>query len=74
MKELFELEDQELEQISGGVRPRRPGGERRSANEKKAAPGITLCPQCQEPKLPHRVCPNCGYSDGMDNMGAESQD
>jgi len=20
-----------------------------------------LCPQCQEPKAPHRVCPHCGY-------------
>jgi large subunit ribosomal protein L32 len=20
-----------------------------------------LCPQCQEPKAPHRICPHCGY-------------
>jgi large subunit ribosomal protein L32 len=19
------------------------------------------CPKCHSPKLPHRVCPNCGY-------------
>lgn len=19
------------------------------------------CPQCHEPKMPHRVCPSCGY-------------
>ncbi|MGH9162040.1 MAG: 50S ribosomal protein L32 [Vicinamibacteraceae bacterium] len=23
--------------------------------------GVGLCPQCQEPKLPHVVCPTCGY-------------
>ncbi|PYR56818.1 MAG: 50S ribosomal protein L32 [Acidobacteria bacterium] len=22
------------------------------------------CPQCHEPKQPHRVCPNCGYYGG----------
>ena len=25
------------------------------------APTITLCPECQEPKLPHKVCMSCGY-------------
>lgn len=22
---------------------------------------VTECPQCHETKLPHRVCPSCGY-------------
>ena len=22
------------------------------------------CPQCHEPKLPHQVCPQCGYYKG----------
>ena len=22
---------------------------------------LTVCPQCNEPKLPHRVCRSCGY-------------
>jgi large subunit ribosomal protein L32 len=26
-----------------------------------AVPTVTPCPRCQEPKLPHRVCANCGY-------------
>lgn len=34
---------------------------RRSANDKIAAPARSVCPQCGEVKLPHRVCPNCGY-------------
>ncbi|HWR98781.1 MAG TPA: 50S ribosomal protein L32 [Candidatus Methanoperedens sp.] len=31
---------------------------------KPAAP--TACPQCQQPKLPHRVCGNCGYYRGVE--------
>ncbi len=23
--------------------------------------GLSVCAHCQEPKLPHRVCPSCGY-------------
>lgn len=34
---------------------------RRSANDKIAAPSRSVCPQCGEVKLPHRVCPNCGF-------------
>lgn len=25
------------------------------------SPKFAECPQCHEPKLPHRVCPACGY-------------
>ena len=42
--------------------------QRKAANMKKKAPGISICPQCHEPKLPHRVCPNCNYYDGKDIM------
>ncbi|MCA1795966.1 MAG: 50S ribosomal protein L32 [Desulfuromonadaceae bacterium] len=24
-------------------------------------PGVSLCPQCDEPKQSHRVCGTCGY-------------
>ena len=34
---------------------------RRSANDRIDAPARSACPQCGEVKLPHRVCPNCGY-------------
>ena len=37
---------------------------RKSPNMKKAAPALSICPQCHEPKMPHRVCPNCNYYDG----------
>ena len=39
---------------------------RKSANMKMTAPGLSICPQCHEPKLPHRVCPNCNYYNGKD--------
>ena len=39
---------------------------RRSSNMKMKAPGLCLCSQCHQPKLPHRVCPNCNYYDGQD--------
>lgn len=26
--------------------------------------GSSACPQCQQPKLPHRVCAACGYYAG----------
>jgi large subunit ribosomal protein L32 len=29
-----------------------------------AAPVLEACPHCHESKLPHRVCPNCGYYGG----------
>ncbi|MHB8927039.1 MAG: 50S ribosomal protein L32 [Bacillota bacterium] len=34
---------------------------KRRANWKLTAPGLVECPQCHKPKLPHRVCPHCGY-------------
>ena len=39
---------------------------RKSANMKMTAPGLSICPQCHQPKLPHRVCPNCNYYDGKE--------
>ena len=34
---------------------------RRSANSRLDAPARSVCPQCGAVKLPHRVCPNCGF-------------
>ena len=66
-RKLHELTEEELEQVTGGGRPpKRPETEKKSTHYKKAAPGALLCPQCNQPRLPHRVCPNCGYYDGKD--------
>lgn len=34
--------------------------DKRRANWKLSMPNIILCPECKEPALSHRVCPNCG--------------
>jgi large subunit ribosomal protein L32 len=39
-------------------------GRKRRTHYKTSAPTITLCSECQEPKLPHRACPECGAYKG----------
>ncbi len=34
---------------------------KRRANWKLKKPTRSVCPNCQEEKLPHRICPQCGY-------------
>lgn len=31
---------------------------------KLTAKNTSKCPNCSSPKLPHRVCPSCGYYKG----------
>jgi large subunit ribosomal protein L32 len=42
---------------------------RRANHDRMAAPSVVLCPRCSEPKLPHRVCPNCGTYNGREVPG-----
>ncbi|MFH1540621.1 MAG: 50S ribosomal protein L32 [Elusimicrobiota bacterium] len=34
---------------------------KRRANWKIEAKNLELCSQCKSPKLPHHVCPKCGF-------------
>lgn len=34
---------------------------KRRTHYKAATVRMRECPQCGDPKLPHRVCPSCGY-------------
>ncbi len=34
-------------------------------------PTRSVCPQCRETKLPHRVCPHCGYYKGREIVAVE---
>jgi large subunit ribosomal protein L32 len=43
----------------------------RRAHDAITAPGISICPQCQEPKLPHRVCQNCGTYKGKEVISSD---
>ena len=27
-------------------------------------PSLSPCPQCKQPRMPHRICPNCGHYRG----------
>ncbi|MFZ0128048.1 MAG: 50S ribosomal protein L32 [Candidatus Dormiibacterota bacterium] len=29
-------------------------------------PTLSPCPRCRQPRIPHRVCPNCGYYHGRE--------
>jgi large subunit ribosomal protein L32 len=48
---------------------------RRAINIRVDLPNLSLCPKCGEKKLPHRVCPKCGFYRDRDvlNLGG-SQD
>ncbi len=35
------------------------------------APSVSLCPQCHEPKLAHRVCMSCGTYKGREVVSIE---
>ncbi|MCP4633640.1 MAG: 50S ribosomal protein L32 [candidate division Zixibacteria bacterium] len=39
-------------------------GAKRRTNWKLSAPNLSVCPQCSQKKLPHHICPHCGYYDG----------
>ena len=43
----------------------------RGANWKAQAPTYAECPQCRQPKLPHRVCGNCGTYAGREVIEVE---
>ena len=43
----------------------------RAAHWKATPPTYAECPQCHQPKLPHRVCGNCGYYAGREVIEIE---
>jgi large subunit ribosomal protein L32 len=43
----------------------------RRSQWKSAPPTYAECPQCHQPKLPHRVCANCGYYGGRQVIEVE---
>jgi large subunit ribosomal protein L32 len=36
-------------------------GRKRRAQWKLESPNLSPCPNCKKPKLPHRICPHCGF-------------
>lgn len=45
--------------------------DKRRTHKKLVPPSLSLCPQCHEPKLPHRVCPHCGTYKGKEIVEVE---
>lgn len=43
----------------------------RAAQWKSQPETFAECPQCHQPKLPHRVCENCGYYGGRQAIEVE---
>ncbi|MGD8921659.1 MAG: 50S ribosomal protein L32 [Candidatus Zixiibacteriota bacterium] len=43
----------------------RTRGRKRRTNWKLSAPNVSSCPNCGQSKLPHHICPHCGYYKGQ---------
>ena len=39
---------------------------KRRSQHKAGRPELRYCPRCHAPRLPHRVCPNCGTYAGRE--------
>ena len=46
---------------------------RRSSHWKLALPGLTKCPKCGEPVMPHRACKACGTYNGRQVVAVEAE-
>ncbi|NIO05104.1 MAG: 50S ribosomal protein L32 [Proteobacteria bacterium] len=44
---------------------------KRRSHQRLVVASISNCPQCNEPKLPHRVCPHCGTYNGRQVLEVE---
>lgn len=40
--------------------------DKRRSHDRLARPILSKCPNCDEAKLPHRVCPHCGHYKGRE--------
>jgi len=40
--------------------------DKRRAHDRLAVPKPALCSHCKQPKIAHRVCPNCGHYGGIE--------
>jgi large subunit ribosomal protein L32 len=46
---------------------------KRRAHDALRAPQAAKCENCQEPRMPHRVCPKCGYYNGREVVKVEQE-
>ena len=48
--------------------------DKRRAQHKISAPSLNACPQCHQPRRPHRVCPHCGSYAGREVVDLSGHD
>jgi len=48
--------------------------DRRRAHDALKARNIVICPNCGEPRLPHRVCSNCGHYQGREILDTSERE
>jgi large subunit ribosomal protein L32 len=46
---------------------------RRANHDRRSAPVLSPCPNCEELTLSHRVCPACGYYKGREVVAVERE-
>jgi large subunit ribosomal protein L32 len=46
--------------------------DQRRAHRVLGKPNLAACPNCGEPHMPHRVCPECGYYKGRSVVAVEA--
>jgi LSU ribosomal protein L32P len=46
---------------------------KRRATWRIDAPTLVRCPKCHAVKMPHRVCPECGYYNGREVIEVEEE-
>jgi large subunit ribosomal protein L32 len=44
---------------------------KRRTHKKLSASTVAKCTNCNEPKLPHRACPSCGFYKGKQVIAAK---
>ncbi|MEE2885432.1 MAG: 50S ribosomal protein L32 [Chloroflexota bacterium] len=59
-----------------GVMPKKKHSRRRVkgrwAHNALTATDVVDCPQCQNPKLPHRACKECGFYNGREVIAVDN--
>lgn len=40
--------------------------DKRRAHDSLSRPAISRCTHCDESRMPHRICPHCGYYKGRE--------
>jgi len=43
----------------------------RRAHDGLSRPALSICPSCNEPKMPHRICPSCKTYKGREFFKVE---